>query len=225
MDPTKEWYDTFYEGDNRFGYTKWIYKPYLKSLLGKAGLKAGSTVLDVGCGQGFFSSLIRNCGMRVTGVDISDTGIRKARKNYAGFDIRFLAADVGTLPMEAAFDCVFVRSFSSYNVENFSGNHCVTDRLMQYVKAGGTFIFAYNTNLKAPECVGSWRYHTLRQARQHFGSYSNAKCFFTVRIDTVILGSLAFSRLVSAVNSILSALFGLGGDIVCIVRKDLKSCE
>jgi len=225
MHSTKEWYDTFYEEGNRFGYKKWIYKPYLRSLLAKAGLSAGSTVLDVGCGQGFFSNLIRNCGMRVTGVDISDTGVRAACKNYRACDIRFVAADIDTMPKESAFDCVFVRSFSLYNVEDFSRSHHVTDRLMQYVKGGGAFIFAYNTNLKFANCGGRWRYHTLRQARQHFASYSNVECFFTLKLDIVILRKFAFNRLVSVLNSILSAALGIGGDIVCIVRKDLKSYE
>jgi SAM-dependent methyltransferase len=225
MQTTKEWYDTFYEEDNRFGYREWIYKAYLKSLLAKAGLKAGSTVLDVGCGQGFFSSLIRACGMRVTGVDISETGIRAACRTYGGGDIHFVAADINAMPAASAFDCVFVRSFSRYNAEDFSRNHEMTDRLMRYVKDGGTLIFAYNTNLKSSTCGGRWRYHTLRDARQHFASYSNVNCFFSLKIDTLILGRFAFNRVISVVNSILSAALGVGGDIVCIIRKGLESHE
>lgn len=220
MHSAKNWYDVFYEEKNPFGYKEWIYKPYLKSLLAKAGLKPGSTILDVGCGQGFFSNLLRNCGMRVTGVDISDTGVRAASKNYGSSDIRFVAADINTMPAGSAFDCVFVRSLSLYNVEDFSGNHDVTDRLMQYVKRGGVFIFAYNTNLKFTNRGGPWRYHTLRQGRQHFASYSNVKCFFTLKIDAVILRTLAFNYLFSKVNSILSSLFGIGGEIVCILQKE-----
>jgi SAM-dependent methyltransferase len=220
MPSTKDWYDAFYEEDNRFGYKEWIYKPYLKSLLAKAGLNAGSTILDVGCGQGFFSSLLRNCGMRVTGVDLSDAGVRAACKNYGGSDIRFVAADINTMPTGSVFDCVFVRSLSLYNVEDFSRSHDVTDRLMQHVKCGGAFIFVYNTNLKFANRGGSWRYHTLRQARQHFAGYSNVNCFFTLKIDIVILRKFAFNPLVSIVNSIFSAALGVGGDIVCIAQKE-----
>ncbi len=225
MHRTKEYYDAYYEKDNRFAYTEWIYKCYLKSLLSKAGLSAGSTILDVGCGQGFFSSLLRECGMWVTAVDISETGIRAACKSYGGSDIRFIVGDINTFPVGDAFDCVFVRSFSLYNVEDFSRSHSVTDRLMRYVKPRGALIFAYNTNLKFANSDGPWRYHTLKQARQHFASYPNVRCFFTLKIDTLILRRLAFNPLVSIVNSILSRALGIGGDIVCIVRKDLDCYE
>jgi ubiquinone/menaquinone biosynthesis C-methylase UbiE len=222
---TKEWYDTFYEKDNSFGYREWIYRPYLKALFAKAGLKAGLTVLDVGCGQGFFSRLIKNFGMRVTGIDISNTAVKAASRDAGATDIRFLVADPNTMPAEHTFDCLFVRSFSLYNVEDFSRNHDVTDRLMRYLKDGGTFIFAYNTNLKFTNRCGSWRYHTLKEMREHFASYSKPKCFFTLKFDILILRRLAFNQVISTVNSMLSAVLGIGGDLVCIVRKDFKSNE
>ncbi len=129
---TKGSYDICYKTRNYFGYREWIYRPYLKALLARANVKAGSALLDVGCGQGFFSNLLRKCGMRVTGMDMSETGIRMARECYGSSDIEFLVADVKTISTAERFDCVFVRSLSLYNMLDFATSQaeCLFSRII-----------------------------------------------------------------------------------------------
>jgi len=217
---TKDSYDRCYKTRNYFGYREWIYRPYLKALLARANLRAGSTLLDVGCGQGFFSNLLRKCGMRVTGIDMSETGIRMARECYGSSDIEFLVADVNTISTAGPFDCVFTRSLSLYNTLDFATRREVTEALMKYVRPSGTFIFAYNTNLNASKANSDWRYHTLEDAHQHFSSYKGVKCFFTLKIETLIFGKYAFNSLFSRVGAAVSSALGVGGELVCIVRKE-----
>ena len=50
-------YDRFYRQPNYFHYRDWLYRPFIRALIKAAGLKRGSRVLDVGCGQGFFTAL------------------------------------------------------------------------------------------------------------------------------------------------------------------------
>ncbi len=50
------------------------------------------TVLDLGCGNGWFSAGLHNCGFEVTGVDHSESGLRLATRRYP--DLRFLRQDV-----------------------------------------------------------------------------------------------------------------------------------
>jgi SAM-dependent methyltransferase len=80
------------------------YAPWLAGL--RARLPAGAAVLDVGCGCGIpvARSLARD-GYRVTGVDVSDVQIERARALVPGGT--FLRADATTVSFPArAFDAV-----------------------------------------------------------------------------------------------------------------------
>jgi 2-polyprenyl-3-methyl-5-hydroxy-6-metoxy-1,4-benzoquinol methylase len=50
--------------------------------------KPSGSALDLGCGTGSFSKQLDDRGMRVTGIDISDVAISKARANYPDIDFR-----------------------------------------------------------------------------------------------------------------------------------------
>src|SRR5215813_11357591 len=69
-------YNRNYRHLDFFGYKEWLYRPYIKALAKKAGLKAGCRILDAGCGQGFFTWLFADLGFAAVGADISEGGIR-----------------------------------------------------------------------------------------------------------------------------------------------------
>jgi 2-polyprenyl-3-methyl-5-hydroxy-6-metoxy-1,4-benzoquinol methylase len=80
------------------------YAPWLARLAGN--LPAGGTVLDLGCGCGIpVARDLTAAGFRVTGVDISDVQVERARKLVPGAEfVRADAKDAGFAP--AAFDAV-----------------------------------------------------------------------------------------------------------------------
>ena len=168
-----------YESDNYFHYRQGMYRPYLKALLRKAAVRIGSSVLDVGCGQGFFANLLRECGMTVTGIDISETGVEMANETYKRPGIEFIVGDINAISREKKFDCVFARSFSQYNVEDFAANRELTGRLMQCLKPDGVLMFLYNTKLRPTGEADDWRYHTIEEARRHFAGYNDVKGAFS----------------------------------------------
>jgi len=49
-------------------------------------------VIELGCGLGCFTNKIRNLGVEVLGIDISETAIKKARKKYPA--CKFYAGDI-----------------------------------------------------------------------------------------------------------------------------------
>jgi len=53
-----------------------------------AGSVSGRTVLDAGCGTGYLSRKLHDCGAQVVGVDLSDEMIRIARSKAAHIDFR-----------------------------------------------------------------------------------------------------------------------------------------
>ncbi len=70
-------------------------------------------ILDVGCGPGFFSILMSQCGHDVTGVDYSDDMVLHARENAAKLrqDIQFNRMDAQYLEFEnRTFDLVISRN-------------------------------------------------------------------------------------------------------------------
>ena len=70
-------------------------------------------VLDIGCGPGFFSILMAQCGHEVTGVDYSDEMVSHARQNAATMrqNIEFQRMDAQNLQFDdESFDLVISRN-------------------------------------------------------------------------------------------------------------------
>lgn len=215
----RDWYDELYQNENYFGYRRWLYAPYVSAILAKAGVRRSSTVLDVGCGQGFFSHLIRQRADDVLGIDPSSTGIAIARRNYAMSGLTFLAADVHELGPEQRFDCVFVRSLSLYNTVDFSDDTSVTDDLLRRVNPSGVLVFVYNTRLRSDKSNSSWRHHSLQEVRRHFSKYTDARTFFSLKLETLVFRKWAFNGIATRLDGLLSHAFGVGGEVVVFVRQ------
>lgn len=216
---TKEHYNNVYYQKNYFQYKESLFSSYIKGLVAQADLKIGSTLLDVGCGQGFFSYLFHKCGIRVIGIDISETAIFLAQRIYGNLGIEFIIGDIMNLNFKRKFDCVFTRSFSLYNTHDFPMKHDVTDILLSHVKNGGTFIFAYNTKLSKSKESKYWIYHTFNDVKKHFSCYGNPKIFFINKVDAIMMRKFAFNVLITKINILISKALGLGGDLVCILKK------
>lgn len=82
-------------------------------------IKPTQTLLDVGCGTGYFSDLAYKQGVDVTGIDASEELIKQARKRNT--KIEFSTGEMEELPFEdSSFD--FVCGFNSYqyaaNIKN-----------------------------------------------------------------------------------------------------------
>lgn len=68
-------------------------------LLRKMQLRPGDALLDLGCGAGRHAIAFSQLGVRVTGIDISETMLRHAKERAAaaGADIHFLREDLANL--------------------------------------------------------------------------------------------------------------------------------
>lgn len=210
-------YDQKYRHPDYFLYREWLFRPYISSLVSFCGLQPGNSVLDVGCGQGFFSYLLTLKGLRVHGVDLSAEGVRAAVKSYSKYNITFEVGDALQLETEASYDCVFVRSFSLYNTRQFRAFIAPTESLLRYVKRGGKLLFVYNSRL-TPSDTSDWRHHSISEARDHFRSF-RADVFFSSRLDTLLLGKYAFNNASTVLNACASKVLNVGGDLICIVTK------
>lgn len=73
--------------------------------------------LDLGCGEGRHSRYLANKGIALTGVDLSEVGLEKARASLIGYDkANFLSADIHRLPFEnESFDSLISNRVLDYN--------------------------------------------------------------------------------------------------------------
>jgi len=89
-------FETMYSGEWLGGYDSWHQEDH-RNLgriisLGILGRYNWDTVLDVGCGKGAFTHLLKKNNNRVVGVDVSSEALRIASGKYA--DVNFQWADL-----------------------------------------------------------------------------------------------------------------------------------
>lgn len=87
----KEYEFDYWDGDRRFGYGGYKYlpgrwKPVAQALIETYGLKAGSRVLDVGCGKAFllYEMQLIEPGLELVGFDISKHGLASKHPDFKG---------------------------------------------------------------------------------------------------------------------------------------------
>ena len=89
-------YKMLLEGERRTKAAKIV--SVLEHFLGRDDL-GGQTILDLGCSAGFISDELHNAGADVTGIDIDEPGLEKARARF-GDRVEFVCADGEKLPWD-----------------------------------------------------------------------------------------------------------------------------
>ncbi len=120
-------------------YREFMNGPALKRMMGDVG---GMRVLDIACGEGYFSRFYAGQGAYVTGVDVSEDMIKAAveEENRAPLGIEYHVADASDLSMLEAesFDVAF--SFMALmDMEDYESAIGEASRVL---KPGGRFVFA-----------------------------------------------------------------------------------
>lgn len=143
------WYHELIERDEDT-YQK---KVILPNLLRLANLKKGETVLDLACGQGFFSREFFKAGAQVIGADISKELIALARKNSPK-NIRFevTSADNSSFLPGNSVDTI-ATVLAIQNIENVDGVFAECDRVLK--PKGKLFIVMNHPAFRIPK-ESSW---------------------------------------------------------------------
>ena len=160
-----EYYDSLYAEGGGKAYPPDFTRIVLQKLCRKVKLAAGAHVLDVGCATGFYSALFHEAGYDVTGIDLSETGIRRARELYPA--IRFEVQDANALPYpEESFDLVFAMGVSVANTADVERVRAWLAHLLSVTRSGGTVAFLGGSTLTGdrPEDSG-WVNHRWTDIR------------------------------------------------------------
>lgn len=108
--------------DMRFARTMWVYD----------NVRAGSTVLDLGCGAGMLA-LLKRKGVTLTGIDLSSECALAARRN--GYDVT-LSSSLSDLPFpDQSFD--YVVSLDVLGHVGFEEKDTVLSEIRRVLKSGG----------------------------------------------------------------------------------------
>jgi SAM-dependent methyltransferase len=107
-----EWFETFFGPD----YFE-IYRDFfpaertaaeVEGIVARLGLAPGARVLDLACGQGRHAIPLAERGFAVTGYDLSEALLSRARADAAarGVELRWVRGDMRALSFQAEFDAV-----------------------------------------------------------------------------------------------------------------------
>lgn len=153
--PTKQTTQTSWGGvakwyDNHLSHTKDTYhtKVVFPNLLRLLGNVQGKRILDLACGQGQFSQILRERGAFVTGVDVGKELIDIAKNNNQSIKdkgthkVEFFVTKANDLYMlkDASFDHV-VCVLALQNIEDIL---VVYKEVTRVLKKSGTFTFVIN---------------------------------------------------------------------------------
>ena len=118
----------------------------IDAILDAAGVRAGTSVLDVACGTGvLFEDYLARGVTKITGVDLSPQMTRIARRKYPQSHIEVICADIEEAALPATYDCCVV-----YNaLPHFPDPMRLIARLSQLIIPGGRLCFAHSMSRAA----------------------------------------------------------------------------
>ena len=126
-----------------FDDARWAEAPavaqYVKDI---ANLKAGSKVLDAGCGLGRISVELAALGLDVTGVDIIQTELDAARESAdaEGVSLTLINQDLRSFHAKNQFDCA-INLYTSFGYcDTIEEDMQILRNITESLKKGATFI-------------------------------------------------------------------------------------
>ena len=148
-------------------------KVILPNLLRFLHAKKGERILDLACGQGFFTREVVSLGAEVTGVDIAPELIAVARTQVRDADFHVASASKLSFAHDDTFDAVFC----VLALQNMEDLVAVFEEVRRVLKPGGRFLFVLNHPTFRVPRRSSWGWDEERrvQYRRVDGYLSAAK--------------------------------------------------
>jgi 2-polyprenyl-3-methyl-5-hydroxy-6-metoxy-1,4-benzoquinol methylase len=108
------------------------------------GCDRNGNILDIGCGTGRHAIELAKRGYNVTGVDLSESQLDRAREKarQASVNVKFLKCDARQLPFNNEFGLVIMLCEGAFPLmETDERNYQILENAATALKPGGTFIF------------------------------------------------------------------------------------
>ena len=144
--PDLDWFESFFGADYfeiyRDFFTPEATAAEVEGLVSLLGLPPGARVLDLACGHGRHAIPLAARGFDVTGYDLSELFLARARAEAAsrGVALRWLRGDMRALPFEAEFDAV-INVFTAFGYFTDEADDLETlRRVRRALVPGGRFL-------------------------------------------------------------------------------------
>lgn len=143
----KQWYESLFENYAK----KYDEEPYVHGTAGECDFieqeinrDKSLKILDIGCGTGRHAIELTKRGYNVTGIDLSESQLKRAREKAKeqGVKIDFEKHDARNLPFKGVFDLAIMLCEGGFSLmETDEMNFAILKSATQALKANGTFIF------------------------------------------------------------------------------------
>jgi len=143
----KPWYEALFENYGK----KYDSENFTSGTMGECdfiekelGYNKGLKILDVGCGTGRHSIELTKRGYNVTGIDLSESQLQRAREKASaeGLKITFLRHDARNLPFRGEFDLAIMLCEGGFPLmETDELNFEILESSAKALKKPGKFIF------------------------------------------------------------------------------------
>lgn len=137
------WFEDWFDAD----YLQ-VFGPYVDGdrarteaadVLALLGLPDGSVVLDLACGQGRHAAPLRQSGLNVVGLDLSEVLLSAARQRDAALPL--VRADMRALPLQRACVDGVVSLFNAFGFfDSDDQDQRVLSEVARVLRPGGTFV-------------------------------------------------------------------------------------
>ncbi|NIS16457.1 MAG: methyltransferase domain-containing protein [Aliifodinibius sp.] len=143
----KRWYELLFENYGK----KYDSEEFTKGTIGECdfiekeiGYNKSLKIIDIGCGTGRHSIELTKRGYHVTGVDLSESMLSRAREKakQENLEIDFQKHDARNLPFESELDLAIMLCEGGFSLmETDEMNFDILKNATKAIKDGGKFIF------------------------------------------------------------------------------------
>jgi len=145
-----------------------------------ANLARGKVALDLACGDGFGTYYISQFARSITGMDIDEGVIERARKKYVRDNLKYLAGPAFEIPCRSAsFDVVI--SFETIEHMDGKAQTKFLNEVKRVLKPGGLVVISTPDKHRTDKFAEKNPYHIKELYLEEFGSMLR-ECFDFVNI-------------------------------------------
>jgi ubiquinone/menaquinone biosynthesis C-methylase UbiE len=154
-DNVSSWYNKYLEGEDT--YQEKVIGPNLLRILNP---KKDENILDLACGQGYFSKIIKSIGTNIVGVDLSKDLISKAKENSK--DIDFIIAPAHDTKFKKE---IFDKIFTVLAFENIKNIDEAVEEIKRVLKKDGSFFLVMlHPAFRIPQYT-DWGFDTKKEVQ------------------------------------------------------------
>jgi 2-polyprenyl-3-methyl-5-hydroxy-6-metoxy-1,4-benzoquinol methylase len=190
--PGREYHERLWEGVPE-GVRSQQLQARLAFLLGH--VPAGARVLDVGCGEGWFTAALGRAGREAVGIDVAQEPLCRARRREPELDVRLVPAEGGWPLEDVSFDAVWAGEV----IEHVADTAGWLSEIRRVLRSGGALVLS--TPAHGP-LVRLALGLSGRAFAAHFDPCSEHLRFYTARTVATLLEEFGFEQVVTR---------GLGG--------------